>query len=206
MPGCNMHGCILRCCGCGNATDIPEWRVRMVLMYNIRHLAGGQVLLVGTRAGSEASLAEVLDIVSYTSAQTPSSFSSGRRGSSPAVKMLTLPMVPIRYAAPCHLVMHCWRARPIFWRYTRYTVCCVVQAALWHSIVPPAQALAEACVQQTTTLLQKACGSSLADHMVVIGAAAAAAGLHVAHGLPAGDAAEAHVAACCCMQVSCLPS
>jgi hypothetical protein len=34
---------------------------------------------------------------------------------------------------------------------------------------------------------------------------AAAAGLQVVYGLPAGDAAEAHAAACCCMQASCLP-
>lgn len=84
-------------------------------------------------------------------------------------------------------------------------VCRVVQTALWHTIVRPAQTLAEACIRRAISLLQTARGRSMADHMAVIGAEAAAAGLHVVYGLPAGNAAEAHVAACCCMQVSCLP-
>lgn len=81
----------------------------------------------------------------------------------------------------------------------------MVQAALWHSIVRPAQTLAEACVRRATTLLQIACGRSMADHMAVIAFEAEAAGLHIVYGLPVEHAADAAVAACCCLQARRLP-
>jgi hypothetical protein len=155
---------------------------------------------VGTRAGSEASLAEVLGVLSRTCRGTPVFLqlkAPREQHSSKDADAADCPHEVL--CSTLQWVMHCWRARPICWRYTQCAVCCVVQAALGHSTVRPAQVLAEACGRQATNLLQSACGQSMA-HMAVIGAEALAAGLHVVYGLPASNTAEAHVAACCCKQ------
>ena len=84
---------------------IPGRHVHMFL--TIRRVVGWQVLLVGTRAGSKSSMAEVSDIVSRTSGGTPIFLQLKPPREQPFSKDVDAADGPHEVLRTLHLVTHC---------------------------------------------------------------------------------------------------